>query len=324
MKYTIGIDVGGTNIAAGLVDENGIMVSIAGRKTCPPRPAEAYAEDMAELGRELVEKNGLFWEDVLWLGVGLPGTVNINKGALEYANNLGIVYAPLKEMLEKLLPCKIYLENDGDAAAWAEFLYGAGKGSRDFLMVTLGTGIGAGIIMNGKISRGVNYAAGEVGHMTIQFDGEVCSCGRRGCFEQYASASALVRQAKAMMKNDRNKDSLLWQLCSGNPEIVEGKQIFQAVREGDEKTKQVLEQYLGYLECGITNLINIFQPDILCIGGGISRAQDCLLEPLKELCSKHVYSRDSQVQTKIVPAKFYNEAGILGAALLGREGGICQ
>lgn len=319
MKYTIGIDMGGTNIVAGLVNENGVLLDTVQKKTCPPRPAEEYARDMADLGRELAEKNSLSWDDILWLGAGVPGTVNIEKGALEYANNIGITYAPLKKMLEEILPVKIYLENDGNAAAWAEYTCGAGKNSKSFLMVTLGTGIGAGMVINGKIYRGVNFASGEIGHMVIKFDGETCSCGRRGCFEHYASASALVRQAQEKMEQDRGKDSVLWKLCDMNKEMLDGKKIFAAVESGDSVAVEVLNRYLEYLECGITNLINIFQPEVLCIGGGISKAEKYIIEPLKEKVKKNVYSRDSEKQTIILPASLYNDAGIIGAALLGRE-----
>lgn len=315
MKYYIGIDLGGTNIAAGLVGEDASLKNHLSIPTKSGRSAREIVRDMAGLARKAAALYGIDWKDIEAVGIGVPGTANRDTGMVEYANNLGFYKEPIVPMLEEELPGKpIRFDNDANAAAWGEYLAGSGKGSKSMLAVTLGTGIGGGIILDGKIFQGVNYAAGEFGHFVIDRNGLECNCGRKGCFEAYASATALIAQTKEAMKE--NPDSLLWELCGGDPGLVEGKTLFDGVRKQDKTAKRVLDRYIEYLSAGLVNLINIFQPELICIGGGISKAGDLLLKPLKEIVDREDYARTSRVRTRLAVAELDNDAGLIGAALL--------
>ncbi len=315
--YRIGIDLGGTNIAAGLVDEKLRILDLCSVKTRVPRPIEAIVEDMARLVARLLERNGLTKDQFACVGVGVPCTANPENGHMEDANNLGFDDTPFLSFLEEALGMPVYFDNDANVAAWGEYL--AGDYPEDsFLMVTVGTGIGGGIILNGRLWPGINGAAAEFGHMTLDLDGIPCNCGRRGCFEAMASANALAGQARAYMQTDAH--TLLWQLCDGKPENVEAKTVFDAAREGDCAAIKLLDRYTDYLAQGIANIINLFQPAVLCIGGGVSRAGDALLLPLRRKMAGLIYSKNSKRNTQIQLAKLSNEAGVLGAALLGSHG----
>lgn len=311
--YRIGIDLGGTNIAAGLVDEK---MNIVDRLTVPtnvPRPMAAIIDDMVALTRRLMERGGLTEADILSVGVGVPCTANGENGHMEDANNLGFDDEPFLPLLQEKLAVPVYFGNDANVAAWGEYLYG-GYEEDSFIMVTIGTGIGGGIILNGKLWAGVNGAAGEFGHIGLTMEGVRCTCGRVGCFEAYASASALVAQARRVMMYD---DTVLWELCGGELSQLEAKLVFDGAAAGDEVCIRLLDRYTGYLAEGITSIINAFQPANLCIGGGVSRAGDALLLPLKEKVWKGLYSKNSKRNTNITLAKLDNDAGIIGAALLG-------
>lgn len=315
MKHYIGIDLGGTNIAAGLVGEDAALKKQLSVPTKSGRSAREIVKDMARLAKEAAALGGIAWEEIEAVGIGVPGTANRDTGMVEYANNLGFYDEPIVPMLEEELPGKtIRFDNDANAAAWGEYLAGSGKGSKSMLAVTLGTGIGGGIILDGKLFHGINYAAGEFGHFVIDRNGIECNCGRKGCFEGYASATALIAQTKEAMKE--NRDSLLWKLCEGNLGLVEGKTLFAGVRDHDKTAELVLRQYIEYLASGLVDLINIFQPELICIGGGISKAGDLLLKPLQEIIDREDYARTSPVRTRLTVAELDNDAGLIGAALL--------
>ncbi len=315
--YRIGIDLGGTNIAAGLVDEKMHITDLCSIKTNVPRPIEAIVADMEGLVQQLLDRNRLTSQDIVSVGVGVPCTANPENGHMEDANNLGFDDTPFLTLLEKVLGVPVFFDNDANAAAWGEYL--AGNYPEDsFVMVTIGTGIGGGIILNGQLWPGINGAAAEFGHMTIDMDGVPCNCGRRGCFEACASASALVRQTREHMTGDEK--TLLWKLCGGSLDAVEAKTVFDAVSAEDKAAKILLERYIGFLAQGITNIINIFQPAVLCIGGGVSQAGDALLAPLRAAVARQIYSKNSKRNTQIELAKLGGEAGVLGAALLGNQG----
>lgn len=314
MKYRVGIDLGGTNIAVGVVDENYRIISQVSTPTKLPRRAEEIIADMAGAAREAIQRAELNVKDITSLGIGVPGTANKETGIIEYANNLGFYNEPLIPMIKEYFDLPVYFDNDANVAAYGEFLAGCGRGRHSMVMVTLGTGIGGGIILNDKIYSGSNYAAGELGHFTIKYDGKECNCGRKGCFETYASATALVEMTKEAMM--LHKDSCMWKLCDGDIEKVEGKTLFDAVKCNDNTAEEVLREYIIYLSAGITDIINIFQPEILCIGGGISKAGELFLEPLRKMVNQYVYTRNSVHQTEIVIASLNNDAGIIGAAML--------
>lgn len=312
--YRIGIDLGGTNIVVGLVEQDLRIVDKCSVKTQVPRSVESMTADMAQMARTLLERNRLLWQDVASVGVGVPGTANPENGHMEDANNLGFDDVPFLPLLAKKIPVPVHFGNDANVAAWGEYLTG-GYQEDSFVMVTVGTGIGGGIILGGSLWPGINGAAAEFGHMTIDHDGVPCNCGRRGCFEAMASANALITQAREQMR--KHPESLLWSLCGGNAAKVEAKTVFDGAAAGDETARELLDVYITYLAEGITNIINVFQPAVLCIGGGVSRAGEVLLRPLREEVARRVYSRNSKRNTRIELAKLDNDAGILGAALLG-------
>jgi len=273
--YRVGVDLGGTNIVAGVIDENNKILSKASVKTNAPRKPELIFDDIASVVKKAVADAGITLEDVKSIGVGTPGSVNKETGYIEFANNLDFNQVPAAEMLKERLGRTIYLDNDANCAALGEAVAGAGNGVKNFVAITLGTGVGSGIIIDGKLVVGLNYAAGEMGHMVIKFDGEQCSCGRRGCWEKYASAPALIEQTKDAMRN--NHDSKMWALVNNNIDAVSGRTAFDAMRQGDQAAKAVVDRYISYVACGIINIINALQPDMICIGGGVGHEGEYLL-----------------------------------------------
>ena len=312
--YRIGVDLGGTNIAVGVIDENYNIIGRGKVKTRAPRPAEAIFDSIKEAVDMAVVNAGINYDEIQSVGIGTPGSVNKDTGAIEFSNNLKLHNVPAKDMLEERLKKPVYLENDANAAALGEAVAGCGHGVKDFVAVTLGTGVGSGIIIDGKIYRGSNFCGGEMGHMVINVDGIPCNCGRKGCWEKYASATALVAQAVEAMQND--KSSLLWQTCDGDLNKVEGKTIFEALDMGDATAKAVVDRYLYYVAIGLANVINALQPEAVCIGGGISGQGEKILKPIRELVKAERYSVYADKQAAILPAALGNDAGIIGAALL--------
>ena len=313
----IGIDLGGTNIVAGVVDNEQNIIAKAQCKTNLPRPAADILADMARLAKEATANAGLTMDDVAYVGVGCPGTCNVFTGIVEYSCNLDFKEVSLKEDLETLIGKPVYIENDANAAALGEAVAGAAKGAQSALCITLGTGVGGGIIIDGKIYDGFNCAAAELGHIVIVVDGEQCGCGRKGCWEAYASATALIRQTKAAI--EKNPESGLAKLAAEQGK-VSGRTAFDAMRAGDDVAKAVVDQYIKYLASGLTNMVNIFQPEVLCIGGGISHEGDTLLKPVMEHIERDRYSKYSKHQTRLCAAALGNDAGIIGAACLGDQG----
>lgn len=312
--YKLGIDLGGTNIVAGVVDQNYNIIATAKRKTNCPRPAEEIADDMAAVALEAIKNAGLQKSDIDAAGVGSPGAIDPQNGIVSYSNNLGFFDVKLADMLKDRTGIDFYLENDANAAAYGEYIAGAGRGSKNFIMITLGTGVGGGVIIDGKIYAGSNYAGAELGHVVISMNGEACSCGRLGCWEAYASATALIRQTKQAML--RYPNSLMWQLVDGDINAVSGKTAFNAMRQGDTAAKAVVDNYIYYVAVGIANNINIFQPEVLCIGGGISKEGDYLTLPVKQIVEGENYTRNLSKKTEIKTAQLGNDAGIIGAAFI--------
>jgi glucokinase len=315
--YYLGIDLGGTNIAVGLVDENLEIVLKDSVKTLTSRPTSEIIDDMASLCKSLVERAGITFDEVEYLGVAAPGSIDPVNGIVRYSNNVKMSNYPLADELRSRLPIrKVYLENDANAAALGEAKAGAGKGYSNLVMITLGTGVGGGIVIDGKLYSGFNHCGAELGHTVIEVDGRVCSCGRKGCFEAYSSATGLVNMTKEKMTEDKN--SLMWKLVNNNLEKVNGRTAFDAAKKGDESGLAVVNMYIKYLACGLTNLVNIFQPEVLCIGGGVCGEGDYLLKPLVEIIRKSEYGAENQTNfSQIKIAELGNNAGIIGAAALG-------
>lgn len=311
----IGIDLGGTNIVAAVVNDEYEMVGKSKTPTATPRSADEIFDDIAKVCKEAMAQAGVTIKDIFSVGIGTPGTVN-KEGVIEFANNLGFVNVPAKEMLiERLGIENVYVDNDANCAALGEAQAGSGHGAKDFIAVTLGTGVGSGVIINGKIVAGVNNAGGECGHSVIFVDGEPCTCGRKGCWEAYASATALINQTKAAM--EKYPDSVMHELVKANGGKVDGRTAFDAMRRGDIAGIKVVDAYVKYVACGLINLVNIFQPETICIGGGICNEGETLLRPLRRYIDSERYSVYSKIQSKIVKAELGNDAGIIGAALLG-------
>ena len=318
MKYYVGIDLGGTNIVAGVVDEEYNIIAKASTKTNCPRPEKEIADDMARMAIEAVKNAKLSMDQIEWIGVGTPGIANSETGIIEYSNNLGFKNTPMVKYIQETIDKPVFIENDANAAAYGEFVAGAAKGANDAVCITLGTGVGGGIIINKKIYSGFNFAGAEIGHTVINVDGPQCTCGRKGCFEVYSSATGLIRMTNEAIA--KHPESILKEEADDHGK-VSARTAFNAMRRGDAAAKQVVDDYIKYLACGIANTINIFQPDILCIGGGVCNEGDPLLLPLKELVANEVYTRNSEKNTEIVIAKLGNDAGIIGAAFLGRANG---
>ena len=315
MKYYIGIDLGGTNIVAGVVDENYNIITKASTKTNLPRPEKEIAADMAKVSIQAVKDAGLDMSQIEWVGIGTPGIANSEKGIIEYSCNLGFDNTPMVEYIKEYIDKPVFIENDANAAAYGEYVAGAAKGAKNAVCITLGTGVGGGIVVDGKIYSGSNFAGAEIGHMVIEVDGPQCTCGRKGCFEVFSSATGLIRISKEAMAQDA--DSAMHKITAERNGKVTARTSFDAMRMGDKTAKEVVDKFIKYLAAGITNTINIFQPDILCIGGGVCNEGDALLLPVKELVKEEVYTRNSPKNTEIVIAKLGNDAGIIGAAFLG-------
>lgn len=311
--YNIGIDLGGTNIKVGLVDENYNIVSKATAKTNLPRPAAEICDSIVDTVWEALNAAKVTIGEVNSIGIGTPGVANRNSGIVLYSCNLGFNNTDLRTLIKAKLGKEVYVENDANAAAFGEVLNGAGKGYKDVVVVTLGTGVGGGIIIDGKIYTGFNFCGAELGHTVIQYGGRQCGCGRKGCFEAYSSATALINMTKEAMES--NRDSKMWELA-GSIEGVDGKTAFDGMRAGDRAAIDVVNMYIEYLGCGLTNIVNTFQPEVLLIGGGICKEGDNLTVPLKEFIKRESYCIDPDRSTKLDICRLGNDAGIIGAAYL--------
>lgn len=313
--YKIGVDLGGTNIAVGVINDKYEIIGLGKAKTNLPRPAEEIFDDIVKCIFAAAEDAGIEVSEIESIGIGTPGSCDKENGIILYANNLDFYNVPAVELINRKIPgVKVYIDNDANCAALGEALAGSGVGKKSFIAITLGTGVGGGVVLDGKILTGCNDAGGELGHITIKFDGEECNCGRVGCWERYASATALVNQTKAAML--LNKDSKMWELCGGDIENAGGRTAFDAMRAGDASGQEVVDNYIRYIALGTTDIVNIFQPEMICFGGGICNEGETLLAPLREYVAKWRYSKKQEKQTEICRATLGNDAGIIGAALV--------
>lgn len=317
--YRIGIDLGGTNIAAGLVNEKFEIVAKASTPTLVGRPNSEIVRDIAELSRKLCAEVGIEVSEVTSLGIASPGIVDDESGCVVYANNLDFHDFPILPELRKLLDIpEFHIENDANAAAWGEAIAGAAKGSRSSVMVTLGTGVGGGIVDGGKVYKGFNNAGGELGHTVIQVDGRPCSCGRRGCWEAYSSATGLINMTKEKLAECEasGRKTVMTEIVAEKGK-VNGRTAFDGKRMGDAAAAEVVDEYIKYLASGVASMINIFQPEVLSIGGGISNEGQYLLDLLVPLVRTQQYGTSLVPLTDIRIAQLRNDAGIIGAAVLG-------
>lgn len=303
----IGIDVGGTNLKAGLVDGDGNILRVK-RVPLDFRGPETFAQTLAELSRAVLAEG----ETAEYVGIGLPGAVS--GGDVLFTTNIPMKNVPLERLFRQHLDLPLLLGNDADCAAVAEFFCGAGRGTEDFAVVTLGTGIGVGLILNGKLRGGA--VSSEAGHIVMRRGGELCNCGRYGCWERYASATGLIRLTKEVM--ECRQDSLLHALAAQQGG-VEGRTAFLAAEQGDAAALDVCREYVEDLADGVVSLINVVRPQAVAIGGGVAAAPDrLLLEPLRAIVARESFSRHGGQATEIFRAELGNDAGIIGAAFLGR------
>ncbi len=317
--YRIGVDLGGTNIAAGLVNENFEIVCKKSIPTTVDKGADRVVEDMAKVCTMLCEDFGISIGNVVSVGIASPGIANHDTGIVEYANNLPFKNFPIAALLsEKLGGAKVFIENDANAAALGEAVAGAAKGAKNSIMITLGTGVGGGIILDGQVYSGFNYAGAELGHIVIEHGGRPCSCGRRGCWEAYSSATALCNMTKEKLEEcaKAGRETLMAKFAEGGK--VTGRTAFDAMRAGDAAGKEVVDKYLAYLVTGLVNIVNIFQPEVISLGGGVSNEGQSLIDALLPGIRAEQYGNGVVASTDIRIAKLKNDAGIVGAAMLGK------
>ncbi len=309
--YRIGIDLGGTNIAVGVVNEAYEIVSHTSVPTLAHRSPEAVIADMGDAVQSALDQAGLSAAQCASIGVGSPGTCDSERGVVVRAYNLGWHEVPVCRMLTDRFGIPARLSNDANCAALAEYVAGAGVGCRNMVLITLGTGVGGGIIINGKIYAGMRSAGAELGHTVLVLDGEPCTCGRRGCWEAYASATALIRQTgQAALAHP---DSLLATVPAGE---INGRTAFDAADRGDAAAIAVVNRYCEYVAAGLTDLVNALAPERILLGGGISRQGERLLGPVREYVATHCFGQREGAVPLIAAARLGNEAGIIGAAAL--------
>lgn len=310
MKYCVGIDLGGTFIKGGIVDEEGKIITIDKTPTEVEKGNFGVCENISNLINALIEKSGVDRSQIIGVGMGAPGMIDTIDGILKCSENLGFENYPIAKTLEKLTGFKVTVANDANAATLGEVKFGAAKNKKNVVMLTLGTGVGGGMVCNGELVEGNEGAGAELGHTVIAMGGEPCNCGRRGCAEAYASATALIRETKKAMS--AHKDSKMWQVGIEN---VDGKTAFDFA-DSDKYAKEVVDNYVYALATIIVNFANTFRPDAILLGGGVCAQGDNLIKPLTEIVNREIYGGELGPQVPVIIAKLGNSAGVLGAAAL--------
>ncbi|MDO5035216.1 MAG: ROK family glucokinase [Actinomycetaceae bacterium] len=313
MSLTIGVDVGGTKIAAGLVDEEGNVLRTARRET-PAHLVDATADAIAGMVTELREG-----EEVSAVGIGAAGFCNAERTSVVYAPNLAWRNEPLAEKIERATGLKTVVENDANAAAWGEFRFGAARDVKNAIVITLGTGIGGGIIVDNHLVRGFQGFAGEVGHMQVKAGGRRCGCGLRGCWERYGSGTALVHEAREIATVSPASAVRLLELACGEPQKITGQMVTQAAQEGDPVALDVIETVATWVGRGLADLTAILDPEMIVLGGGVASAGEILREPVARAFEKNVTARLYRKVADITLAQLGVPAGLIGAADLARN-----
>lgn len=315
MRY-IGVDIGGMSIKAGLTDENGKILSKKSVVTRATESDEIIVADIAALIKDVIAENGLTPADIDGVGLGSPGSVNDAAGVIRYSCNINFRQTPVVAILRDVLGIdNVKISNDANCAALGETMFGAGKGAENSVTVTLGTGVGTGIVVDGKLLTGNRSAGAEGGHVQLGLGGPLCGCGKRGHFEAYASTSALLRQTEEAMK--KHPESALNTVAKEHG--FDGKTVFIAAKQGDKVAKRVLNRYIYYVGVGLVSFANVFYPEVFIIGGGISKEGDTLILPLQKFVSENVYGAEYNPPIKVVAATLGNDAGIIGAAALAMK-----
>ena len=308
----IGIDIGGMSIKGAAIDSNGTVYEKFSMPFIKGEDGELTIRKLAELVKEYIVSHNLE-SKIVGIGIGSPGTLDIEKGVVNYANNLGWVDLHIADLMHEVLPYPVRLINDANAASLGEAKFGAGKSYKTVIMLTLGTGVGGGIIIDGKLFEGNEGKGGELGHTVIVMDGEQCTCGRKGCLETYASATALIRETKKAMR--QNRRSLMWELCP-EIELVSGRLPFEAAQKGDKTANELINNYVRYLSEGILNYCNIFRPNVVVLSGGIANAGPFLFDKINAYLKEHDYGYKFTPAVEVVPAELGYDSGKIGAAAL--------
>ncbi|MBR3953280.1 MAG: ROK family protein [Oscillospiraceae bacterium] len=315
MKFSAAIDLGGTNIGIGIVSEEGELVFKTSVPVEDNKNPEALLTQMAEGTKQCIADSGREISDIEFVGIGIPGLIKGPKGPVILAANINWHNVDAVGFLEEKIGLPVILGNDADCAAMGEYHAGAGKQYQSLIMITLGTGIGGGAVIDGKLFPGCNGFGGEYGHVPLVHNGVQCGCGKKGCFEVYGSANALKRETREMA--EEHPESLIWEMCEGDLDNIGGRTAFDAAEQGDETGKAIVEQYINYLADGISGIINVFRPEVIILGGGVSNQGASLLDPLNEKVAKLCVASDTIEAPKVLKASLGNSAGIIGAGLLG-------
>jgi len=306
----VGIDVGGTGLKAGVVDENGKIISKVSCPTGVERGHEAVIADMAQLALKAIDESGYTLDDVKAIGIGIPGVQDPRTGRVPFCTNLGWHDVPVIELMQKVIDKPVYIDNDATVAALAESVAGVSSKYKDSIFLTLGTGVGGGVILNGKVYSGTHGVGSELGHMIVVAGGDLCTCGNRGCWERYASATALIRMGHECAA--KHPESIL-----AGKEKLNAKDVMDAAKANDPAGLEAFDQYTTYLAIGMVNINNFMDPEVIVLGGGVSAAGEFLLKPIREKLAKMVFYKAMPYAT-IELATLGNDAGIIGAAMLGR------
>ena len=315
MKYSAAIDLGGTNIGIGIVSEEGKLVFKTSVPVEDNKNPVALLTQMAEGTKQCIDECGIEKESIVSVGIGIPGLIKGPKGPVILAANINWHNVDAVSFLEEKIGLPVFLGNDADCAAMGEYYAGSGKQYRSLIMITLGTGIGGGAVADGKLFPGFNGFGGEYGHIPLVHNGVQCACGKKGCFEVYGSANALKRETREAA--EQHPESLIWEICEGDLDNIGGRTAFDAADQGDETAKAVVEQYIDYLADGISGIINMYRPEVIILGGGVSNQGASLLDPLNEKVAKLCVASETIEAPKVVKASLGNSAGIIGAGLLG-------
>lgn len=318
--YVFGVDIGGTGIKAGIVDGNGSIAVKSSIPTDRSLDPEKIASDIAAQLLELSERARIPVSEISGIGVGCPGAIDGERGTVDYSNNLRWEEVPLLKLIRKHIDLPSRISNDANVAALGETVFGAGREYSDTVFVTLGTGVGGGVVIENKLFEGNRSKGTELGHMVVMHDGELCTCGRRGCLEAYASATALIRDTKVAMRKD--KSSRMWEFVGGDLDAVDGRTAFECAKKGDYSAKKVVDNYIEYLGEGLCNFINIFRPKAIILGGGVCAQGDYLLRPLRRFIKDFAYGGEHSPSVELLIATLGNDAGILGAAAMMMGEGV--
>ncbi len=311
----IGIDLGGTKIAVGIVNEKGTILKKGSMPTLANRPYQEIVKDMADCCLSTLKEAELSLSDVHSIGIGVPGIANPDTGVVVFCTNLSWHDVPLRDEMQKYINKPVFIDNDATVAGYAESVAGVSAGCHSSVFLTLGTGVGGGIVINGKPWSGFHNVGSEIGHITLELDGEPCTCGNRGCLERYCSATAIIRMARQALPV--HPESLISSLCQGDAENINAKMVFDAAREGDETALKIFRRYVKYLAQGINTIVAFLDPEMIVLGGGVSKAGSFLLDAVRAEIPQYLLFK-TMPYASIEIASLGPDAGIIGAAMLGK------